>query len=106
MGQRNTPPKPVRERLAAAATRLHARGPGDAYDAVTYMTGPAPSAPPPATTSYPFAVKLARLTAERTVLIGYLRVKAEAEDWHAVADAAMDLRELDAHLTASREWAK
>lgn len=33
---------------------------------------------------------------ERQVLIQYLRVKTNTEDWHAVADAAMDLRELDA----------
>lgn len=31
-------------------------------------------------------------------LIGYLLQKAECEDWHGVADAAMDLREVDAKL--------
>lgn len=33
---------------------------------------------------------------ERRTLINYLKMKADTEDWHAVADAAMDLRELDA----------
>jgi len=33
---------------------------------------------------------------QRTVLIGYLKMKVEAADWHAVWDAAMDLRVLDA----------
>ena len=35
---------------------------------------------------------------ERNTLIKYLMVKTLSEDWHAVADAAMDLRELDAKL--------
>ncbi len=33
----------------------------------------------------------------REILIAYLKIKIAVEDWHAVADAAMDLRELDAH---------
>ncbi len=32
----------------------------------------------------------------RETLIAYLTMKVAAEDWHAVADASMDLRELDA----------
>jgi len=31
-------------------------------------------------------------------LIGYLLQKVEAEDWHGCADAAMDLREVEAKL--------
>ena len=38
------------------------------------------------------------LAVERDVLIEYLRAKLVAEDWHGVADAAMDLREIDAKL--------
>lgn len=38
------------------------------------------------------------LVASRARLIEYLRMKIDAEDWHAVADAAMDLREIDAKL--------
>lgn len=32
----------------------------------------------------------------RKILIDYLRMKIEMQDWHGVADAANDLRELDA----------
>lgn len=32
----------------------------------------------------------------RETLITYLRMKVDIEDWHGVADAANDLRELDA----------
>jgi hypothetical protein len=39
---------------------------------------------------------------QRAGLIAYLRLKLEAEDWHAVADAAMDLREIDATLAVLR----
>lgn len=43
-----------------------------------------------------------QLVEQRDVLIAYLASKADAEDWHAVADAAMDLRELDAVLSTLR----
>jgi len=33
---------------------------------------------------------------QREVLVSYLKVKMHTEDWHGVADVAMDLRELDA----------
>lgn len=39
-----------------------------------------------------------KLLNRRHILINYLLMKVEAEDWHAVADASMDLRELDAEL--------
>ena len=29
------------------------------------------------------------------IMINYLKMKTELGDWHAVADAAMDLRELE-----------
>lgn len=32
----------------------------------------------------------------REILVEYLKLKVHEEDWHGVADAAMDLRELDA----------
>ena len=35
--------------------------------------------------------------AAREILIEYLKLKVHEEDWHGVADAAMDLRELDAY---------
>jgi hypothetical protein len=34
----------------------------------------------------------------RDTLIAYLQMKVGEEDWHGVADAAMDLRELEARL--------
>lgn len=45
----------------------------------------------------------------RETLIVYLRLKVEVQDWHGVADAANDLRELDAeergkqHGTAGKD---
>ncbi len=39
-----------------------------------------------------------QLTRRRAVVIADLLAKVEVEDWHGVADAAMDLREIDAQL--------
>lgn len=39
------------------------------------------------------------LEKRRRVVIADLQSKVEAEDWHGVADAAMDLREIDAQLS-------
>lgn len=39
----------------------------------------------------------------RRILIEYLRMKVEQQDWHGVADAANDLRELDAHYRGTQE---
>lgn len=33
---------------------------------------------------------------DRELLIEYMQLKISEEDWHGVADAAMDLREMDA----------
>lgn len=38
------------------------------------------------------------LKKRRHITIGDLMAKAENEDWHGVADAAMDLREIDSQL--------
>ena len=43
--------------------------------------------------------ELDKLTAQRIVLIGYLQTKVEQRDWHGVADAAMDIREVEAKQT-------
>ena len=40
------------------------------------------------------------LLEQRALLIAYCRMKLAVEDWHGVADAAMDLRELDAQIKA------
>ncbi len=42
---------------------------------------------------------LAKLEETRQRMIGYLKLKVEEEDWHGVADAAMDLREIEAKMT-------
>jgi len=39
----------------------------------------------------------------RNQLIHYLQMKVSQEDWHGVADAAMDLREVDAKLEILRK---
>lgn len=38
------------------------------------------------------------LEEQKIALIYYLKTKTQAEDWHGVADAAMDLREIEAKL--------
>lgn len=43
------------------------------------------------------------LTARKASLIAYLRMKLDAGDWHAVQDAASDIRELDAKLELLKE---
>jgi hypothetical protein len=40
----------------------------------------------------------------RESLINYLFQKQQSEDWHGVADAAMDLREVDAKLEIIEEY--
>ncbi len=42
------------------------------------------------------------LERRRAVILEDLKLKVEVEDWHGVADAAMDLREIDAVLTYQR----
>lgn len=41
---------------------------------------------------------LNRLFSQKTVMIKYLVMKMEVEDWHAVSDAANDLREIDTQI--------
>ena len=36
-------------------------------------------------------------------LVVYMRVKIDQADWHAVADAAMDIRELEAKIKVFQE---
>lgn len=36
-------------------------------------------------------------------LIDYMRSKIDLKDWHAVADAAMDIRELEAKIEVLKE---
>lgn len=43
-----------------------------------------------------------QLKYKKIVLISYLESKIHDEDWHAIADAAMDLREIEAKLAILR----
>lgn len=45
------------------------------------------------------------LQRRREAVIADLRLKVDVEDWHGVADAAMDVREIDAQLAIRREQA-
>lgn len=38
------------------------------------------------------------LEQERLTMLTYLHTKIKVEDWHGVADAAMDLREIDREI--------
>ncbi len=42
------------------------------------------------------------LERRRAVILEDLKLKVEVEDWHGVADASMDLREIDAVLAYQR----
>jgi len=44
-----------------------------------------------------------QLLERRNQLINYLKMKVDDEDWHAVADACMDLREVEAKLSMIKE---
>lgn len=44
------------------------------------------------------AVARAQLQGRRESLKNYLLMKVDAGDWHGVADAAMDLREIEVQL--------
>lgn len=45
------------------------------------------------------------LREQREQMIGYLLLKVKANDFHGVADAAMDIREIDAKLEVLAELA-
>ncbi len=46
--------------------------------------------------------RLLDLDGQRKIFIAYLHIKIREEDWHGVADIAMDLRELDAETKGLR----
>lgn len=43
------------------------------------------------------------LADKRAGMIAYLKMKVEAEDWHAVQDAGSDLREIDTEIRVRGE---
>lgn len=44
------------------------------------------------------AARLHELASRRRLMISYCEMKIREEDWHGVADAAMDLRDIDAEV--------
>lgn len=48
-------------------------------------------------------LNLVELIKQRDRLIEYLRLKVDMNDWHGVADAAMDLREVEAQMSLHRQ---
>jgi hypothetical protein len=48
-------------------------------------------------------ITIEELLKQRETMITYLFSKAKQEDWHGVADAAMDLREIDAKVVILKE---
>jgi len=49
-------------------------------------------------------MKLRKLSKRRRQYIKYPRLKVNEEDWHGVADAAMDLREIDIAIKLTRKY--
>lgn len=45
------------------------------------------------------SVQITRLESQRALMIEYLRLRLDLEDWHGVMDAAADIREIDAKLS-------
>lgn len=45
---------------------------------------------------------LSELQVQRSQMIDYLKLKVAMQDWHGVADAAMDLREIDAKIEVTK----
>ncbi len=68
---------------------------------------PDPPAVPPAAKETPFAAVtghlLIELAEQRDGLIAYLLGKTKIGDWHAVQDAASDIREIDAQIAMLKE---
>ena len=45
-----------------------------------------------------------KLKEQKATLIAYLLSKIRSEDWHACADACMDLREIEARIEVYEVW--
>lgn len=49
-------------------------------------------------------MSLVALKQQRLALLTYMKAKMEAEDWHAVSDAANDIRVLEKEIEATRYY--
>lgn len=45
-----------------------------------------------------------KLIERKSKMIEYLLLKVDEQDWHGVADAAMDLRDLESYLLALEDY--
>jgi len=46
--------------------------------------------------------KIDKLEEKKQTMVDYVKLKLSEEDWHGVADAAMDIREIESSLTILR----
>ena len=46
--------------------------------------------------------KIDNLLHRKEMMVKYMKLKMEEEDWHGVADAAMDIRDIESELIAYR----
>lgn len=51
----------------------------------------------------PYLNQVEKLEKEKEGMVRYLLLKVDAEDWHGVADAAMDIREIEAKIKTYNE---
>ena len=47
--------------------------------------------------------KINDLDEQISSMVEYMQLKIQAEDWHAVADAAMDIREIESEMKALKD---
>ena len=50
-------------------------------------------------TKHEMLEKIGQLSSQKMGMVEYLKLKISQEDWHGVADAAMDIREIEARLS-------
>lgn len=46
--------------------------------------------------------KISSLEERKDMMVKYMKLKMQEEDWHGVADAAMDIRDIESELLAYR----
>jgi hypothetical protein len=51
-------------------------------------------------------IRKEELELQLPIMIAYLRLKLDQQDWHGVADAAMDIREIVARLEIFQQFTK
>ncbi len=74
----------------------------DAHDVVQFMQTTSEYETRVQSRQQQLNTRLLDLEGQRKIFIAYLHIKIREEDWHGVADIAMDLRELDAETKGLR----